>query len=97
MTNILILRDRSYTGMLSAIVIEVNGLRAAKVRRGGRAAFDLPPGAHTVIARMHWLRSDPIEINVVEGGNLRFVCGCRGYGGSMRTWLREAGYEYVLV
>jgi hypothetical protein len=97
MTKILILRDRSYAGMLSAMVIEVDGRRAAKVRRGSRAEFEIPPGEHMITARMHWLRSDPIAITAAEGDNLRFVCGCRGYGGSMQAWLRVAGYEYVLV
>jgi hypothetical protein len=97
LSTILILRDRSYTGMLSAMVIEVDGQRAAKIRRGGRAAFEIPPGEHRITARMHWLRSDPITITPAEGDNLRFVCGCRGYGGSMQAWLRVAGYEYVLV
>jgi hypothetical protein len=83
--------------MLSAIVIEVDDKRAAKVRRGGRAEFDIPPGEHMIAVRMHWLRSDPIAISAVEGDNLRFVCGCRGYGGSMQTWLRIAGYEYLLA
>ncbi len=96
MTQILILRDRSYAGMLSAIVIEIDGKRVAKVRRGGRVAFEIPRGEHMITARMHWLRSDPIAIPA-EDDNLRFVCGCRGYGGSMQAWLRVAGYEYHLV
>jgi hypothetical protein len=97
MIRVLILRDRSYTGMLSAVVIEIDGKRAAKVRRGARVEFEIPCGEHVITARMHWLRSDPIAITPEGGDNLRFVCGCRGFGGSMHTWLRIAGYEYHLL
>ncbi len=97
MIRILILRDRSYTGMFSAMVIEIDGKKAAKIRRGGRVAFEIPHGEHTITARMHWLRSDPVAITAADGDNLRFVCGCRGYGGTMQAWLRTSGYEYRLL
>jgi hypothetical protein len=96
MTKVLILRDRSFSGMLSAIVIEIDGKKAAKIRRGGRVTFEIPRGEHMITARMHWLRSDPIAIADADD-NLRFVCGCRGYGGSLQAWLRIAGYEYNLL
>jgi hypothetical protein len=97
MIKLLILRDRSYSGMFSAIVIEIDGRKAAKVRRGGRVSFEIPRGEHMITARMHWLRSDPIAITPDGDDNLRFVCGCRGYGGSMQAWLRLAGFEYHLA
>jgi hypothetical protein len=97
MIRILILRDRSYAGMLSAIVIEIDGKRAARIRRGGRVQFEVPRGEHVITARMHWMRSDPIAITPEGDDNLRFVCGCRGYGGSMNAWLRSAGYEHNRV
>jgi hypothetical protein len=97
MIRMLVLRDRSYSGMLSAIVIEIDGKRVAKVRRGGRVVFEIPPGEHRITARMHWLRSDPIAITAEEGDTMRFVCGCRGYGGTMHAWLRIAGFEYHLL
>jgi hypothetical protein len=83
--------------MLSAIVIEIDGKRAAKVRRGSRVEFEITRGEHVIVARMHWLRSDPIAITSEGGDSLRFVCGCRGYGQSMQAWLRMAGYEYHLL
>ena len=97
MIRILILRDRSYSGMLSAMVIEIDGKIAAKVRRGGRVEFEVPRGDHVITARMHWLRSENLAIAADGDDHLRFVCGCRGYGGSMRAWLRLAGFEYRLV
>ena len=97
MIKILILRDRSYSGILSAMVIELDGKRVAKVRRGGRAVFEIPRGPYMISARMHWLRSNPIEITADGSDNLRFVCGCRGYGGLMHAWLRTAGYEHHLL
>jgi hypothetical protein len=97
MIRILILRDRAYSGFLSAMVIEVDGKTAGKVRRGGRVEFEIPPGEHMITARMHWLRSETIPIPAEGDDHLRFVCGCRGYGGSMQAWLRQAGFEYHLV
>jgi hypothetical protein len=97
MARILVLRDRTYSGMLSAVVIEIDGKKAAKVRRGSRVELEITPGEHMIAARMHWLRSEPIATTAEEGDNLRFVCGCRGYSGTMQVWLRIVGYEYHLL
>jgi hypothetical protein len=97
MIKILVLRDHAYSGMLSSIVIEIDGKKAAKVRRGRRVMFEIPRGDYMITARMNWLRSDPIAITADGGDNLRFACGCRGYGMSMQAWLRVAGYEYHIA
>ena len=94
MIQILILRNRSYSGMLSAIVIEVDGHSVAKVRRGGRVRFEIPRGEHVITARMHWMQSTPTTITADSDDNLRFLCGCSGYGESMYAWLRMSGYEF---
>jgi hypothetical protein len=94
MIRILVLRDRSFAGMLSAMVVEIDGEPVAKVRRGGRATFEIPRGDHKMTVRMNLLRSHPVEITADGGDNLRFNCGCRGYGESMYAWLREAGFEH---
>ena len=90
MARVLILRDRSLTGMLSSLAIEVDGETVVRVRRGGRVWFDIPDG---VTARMHAMRSQPIAVTTDEGHSLRLLCGCRGYGESMYAWLKVAAYE----
>ena len=97
MSHVLILRGRAYTGMLSAIVIEIDGKTGAKIRRGSRIDFDIPDGEHVITARMHWLRSPPLTVTAQDGTTLRFACGCRGYGGSMRVWLQSAGFDGATV
>jgi hypothetical protein len=82
------------TGFLSSIVIEIDGKKAAKVRRGRRVEFEVTTGEHIINVRMHLMRSEIIGLSAQEGDCLRFVCGCRGYGGTMRVWLRAVGYEY---
>jgi hypothetical protein len=93
-TRVQVLRDESYTGFLSSIVIQIDGKKAAKVRRGRRVEFEVTAGEHIITARMHLLRSEIIGLTAEEGTKLRFVCGCRGYGGTIRVWLRAVGYEY---
>ena len=94
MARVLVLRDRSYTGMLSALAIEVDGKTVGKVRRGGRVWLDIPDGEYALTARMHAVQSQPLAVAAKEGDSLRLLCGCRGYGGSMSAWLKVAGYEY---
>jgi hypothetical protein len=94
MPRVLILRDRAYTGMLSALAIGVDGETVSKVRRGGRVWCDIPDGEHEVTVRMNTLRSLPLTVSSAEGDSLRLACGCRGYGESMYAWLKVAAYEY---
>jgi hypothetical protein len=94
MIRVLVLRDRAFAGMLSAMAVEIDGELVAKIRRGGRATFEIPNGDHMIAARVKFTRSEAVRIASNGGGNLRFACGCRGYGESMYVWLHEVGFEH---
>jgi hypothetical protein len=94
MIRILVPHDRSFAGMLSAMIIEIDGEPVSRVRRGGRASFELPRGDHTITAKMNTMRSQPVAIGANGRDDLRFNCGCRGYGEALSAWLWEAGFEH---
>jgi hypothetical protein len=94
MIRILVLRDRSFAEMLIAMVIEIDGEPVARVRPGGRASFEVARGDHTITAKINTMRSQPVAIAANGRDNLRFNCGCRGYGEALYAWLREAGFEH---
>ena len=94
MIRVLVLRDRSFAGLLSAMAIEIDGIPVAKVRRDGRATFEVPRSDHVMTVRMKFTRSGPVEVASDGGDSLRFACGCRGYGESMHVRPREVGFEH---
>ncbi len=80
MIRILVLRDRSFAGLVSAMMVESDGKPVAKVRGGGRATFEIPRGDHMMTVRRNLLRSRPVEIAADGGDNHASTAGVGAMG-----------------
>lgn len=59
-------RGRDTAGVLRRTIIDVDGEPVVRVRRGETVEVDIGPGKHTVRARMDWLSSPTLRVDVAE-------------------------------
>jgi len=64
-------RGRSYR-------IEIDGRRVGKLRRGESAKYPVPPGRHTVRARIDWTGSPALQVDASADAPARVVVGPAG-------------------
>ncbi|MEU4427229.1 hypothetical protein AB0F81_41950 [Actinoplanes sp. NPDC024001] len=48
----------------------LDGHPAARLRRGAAIRIEVPPGHHTVQARMDWLRSAPLKLHLDDAASV---------------------------
>jgi hypothetical protein len=58
--------------------IKIDGKRAGKLRRGETAKYPVPPGPHTVQARIDWTGSPVLSVDVSPDAPTRVVVGPAG-------------------
>jgi hypothetical protein len=51
--------------------IHIDGVRAGAVRRGQSVSFTVPPGPHSVAARIDWSGSREVIVHVPPGGHIK--------------------------
>jgi hypothetical protein len=54
-------------GVIRQLNVELDGEVVLSLSRGSTGTVEVPPGRHTVVARMNWASSPPLEITCVEG------------------------------
>jgi hypothetical protein len=60
---------------LRRLSFRVDGRRVARVRRGRPARVEVPAGIHVVQARMDWLRSAPLELDLAADATVSVTGG----------------------
>ena len=60
-------RKHAYNAMLRAIRIEIDGREVGKLRNDQTASFPVSPGSHRLVAKIDWMGSKAIDIDVREG------------------------------
>ena len=92
MGTLVITRTRQYANSIRRCSILVDGSHAAYVKHGETISITVDDGAHEVIAKMDWCRSDPLSVNVQSGTTIQLRTGCYAKG-----WRLLLGILYVLV
>jgi hypothetical protein len=70
--------DDAWPRSARAYEILVDGAVRGTVRSGGSLALAVPPGRHTVRARLSWTGSDDLPIHLGSGGTVRLRVEPRG-------------------
>ncbi len=83
-------RDR-----LAGYRVLVDKLPMAKVRRGQRIEFPVPPGRHVIFARSWWVSSRFIAFEANAGQVLRFCCEPGGFPGMTQRDMERDPTGYI--
>jgi hypothetical protein len=62
-------------GLLTRLVVEMDGVRIGRVRRGGSVTAEIPPGRHVFRVRQGWFASEPLVLEVPEGHHITLSAG----------------------
>ena len=67
-------RDVAYQDRARAYKVMLDGEEMGRVKRGESVSFDAAPGAHQLQMKIDWATSEPLDIEVAAGQDLRFEC-----------------------
>jgi hypothetical protein len=67
--------SRGWLGSARAYRVLLDGNRVARVRYGESVTVAAAPGRHDLQLALDWARSPKLELDVVEGKELRIRCG----------------------
>jgi hypothetical protein len=84
--------EGGYRDLIRSYWIEIDGVRAGKVARGGQADFPVPPGVHDVMAVIDWTGSPSLRVEVADGETARLTV--EPGGNAFQPWhlLTREGY-----
>lgn len=74
MPSIIVRREFAIRGLMKDIIIEVDGRPQAQIKHQGSAHFLIPPGIHSVQARMGGLVSMPIKVALKDREEVGLLC-----------------------
>jgi hypothetical protein len=77
-----ILRVAQYVNSWREYRIFVDGSEISPIKRNERIVISVDPGVHVLEARIDWLKSKPMRVNIASGQSVCVVVGCR----SLRDW-----------
>ena len=72
-----------YRDYLRAYKIRVDGQVRGKIRQGGQLTITVPPGSHTIDARIAWTGSPAISFDLVAGQTAEFAVEPRDAAGAI--------------
>jgi hypothetical protein len=58
-------------GILRRVHLEIDGRQVARLRQYQGIDLQLPAGRHTVVARMDWVASASLDIDLAQGEDLQ--------------------------
>ncbi len=58
-------------GILRRLVVQVDGRDVARLKQGESADITLSPGQHTVVGRMDWTSTPPLDIGFADDERVR--------------------------
>jgi hypothetical protein len=67
-------RPDAWSDRARAYKVAVDDEVVGSVRRGEDRVFDVTPGRHRVRLHIDWARSEPVEVDVAEGAEVRLTC-----------------------
>lgn len=65
--HVRIRRPWAYMSMARAFTIQMDGRKIGEVRNNHTVTFDIPAGAHELVAQVDWVKSDPLFVDVQPG------------------------------
>lgn len=79
MARLIFRRDFGYAGLLTDIVIRIDGAPRANVGQSARVDLTVPARRYSVEAWARNSRSGPIDIDVADHDEVRFECGLSNF------------------
>jgi hypothetical protein len=83
-------RPDQWADRLRKYTIFVDGVPSAEIRRGERVEIPVPPGEHSVVARIDWCSSPELRIACGEDDVHRLEVGC-----TIAGWRMLLGISYI--
>lgn len=82
MPTVILVRGLDFLGSGRKFKIYLDGSLAAKVGRFDRIRVEVPPGTHEIHARLDWLRSSPLQLQLQSGDvvTVEATAGARAAG-----------------
>jgi hypothetical protein len=89
-------RRTPWTDRLRKYYVSVDEERVGSIGFGEEKLFDVAPGHRRVQLHIDWARSQPVEVSVTEGEEVRLVC--RGRNPLLALyWITAGRNRYVMV
>lgn len=77
--------------------VVVDGQERGTIRNGGSLSLELDPGHHTVLLRIDWCSSRPLEIDLDSGERVRLVCRPNAKPWSVIYWSLLRHDDYIAL
>jgi hypothetical protein len=71
-------RFRSYS-------VHLDGVRVGRIKEGETKTFSASPGVHKVWVKIDWVRSNPIQIDVLPNGTIHLLVG-KSHNSRLKYW-----------
>ena len=93
---IVLCRSNLWTNRYRKFKVLIDGRKEGAIARGQRESYTVTPGLHNIQVRLDWYKSDPLELDLVEGEEVRLECGPRtGISAELNAIVSPGGALYV--
>jgi len=89
--------DAAWRDRVRRYVVKIDGTACGKVGPGGRLVLPVPPGHHTVQARIDWAGSPVVDVEVGGGEKLRFIVAPGGKAWQFHQAFTRRGRRYLTL
>jgi hypothetical protein len=90
MAIIAVSRDSGYADRLRDYRVLLDGGEIGRLGNAGEKSFDIAPGAHQLMLKIDWGRSNVVAFDISQDQNIAFRCGS-----SLRGWRVLLAIYYV--
>jgi hypothetical protein len=88
-------RANAYQDRARAYKVMLDGQEVGRVKRGESVSFDAAPGAHQLQMKIDWATSEPLDIQVAPGQDLRFECWPNAKPLTALYWITVGRSKYI--
>jgi hypothetical protein len=70
-----IYREPAFYARFRAYPVLVDGAKVGAVKYNDTAVIPLAPGAHNILVKIDWIRSNSIQLNIESGKTIKLIVG----------------------
>ncbi len=95
-STIVLCRSNLWTNRYRKFKVLIDGRKEGAIASGQSESYTVTPGRHNIQVRLDWYKSEPLELDLVEGEEVRLECGPRtGISAELNAIVSPGGALYV--
>ncbi len=76
-STIILNRTSTWANRIRKFKVEIDGFVEGVIANGQSVCFTVMPGKHSIRVKYDWYKSEPFELDIAEGEDIRLECGSR--------------------